>query len=170
MEWPVGMMAVMTPRELMTDYLAAARRGDWDYAGPGGDRFGCGPGSDLLSHRTFSAVSDASSSGATEGGRQRRPASTVNPAAAHMDRLVHPVSRSSKSSETAVYARGDLGSISAVSSQAADESRTLTAGGREMRRRPAAGGCAPYFIFSAAGMLPAVGAPLRTVAKVSISK
>jgi Ca2+-binding RTX toxin-like protein len=48
MEWPVGMMVVMTPRELMTDYLAAARRGDWDYAGPGGDRLGGGPGSDLL--------------------------------------------------------------------------------------------------------------------------
>jgi hypothetical protein len=41
-------MVVMTPRELMTDYLAAARRGDWDYAGPGGNRLGCGPGRDLL--------------------------------------------------------------------------------------------------------------------------
>jgi hypothetical protein len=30
MEWPVCMMVVMTPRELMIDYLAAARRGDWD--------------------------------------------------------------------------------------------------------------------------------------------
>jgi hypothetical protein len=26
-------MAVMTPRELMTDYLAAAKRGDFDTAG-----------------------------------------------------------------------------------------------------------------------------------------
>ena len=26
------MMVVMTPRELMTDYLAAAKRGDWDTA------------------------------------------------------------------------------------------------------------------------------------------
>jgi ketosteroid isomerase-like protein len=26
------MMVVMTPRELMTDYLAAAKRGDWDSA------------------------------------------------------------------------------------------------------------------------------------------
>jgi hypothetical protein len=48
MEWPVGMMVVMTPRELMIAYLAAARRGDWDHAGPGGDRLGCGPGRDLL--------------------------------------------------------------------------------------------------------------------------
>ena len=40
-------------------------------------------------------------------------------------------------------------------------------GNAEKTRR---GGLRTYFIFSAAGMLPAVGAPLRTVAKVSISK